>query len=197
MFGKKWSTEALVTTQVIPRLIAPVGREVTTIPLEDNERIAYERTCKAIGFEPAALLEARVLSFFKEKGIRIFDYAEVSAYMKQKAEAKKKIWHWRPLRAVDGIMGWQWESFDSYSRLLHDYYNSKNWNCRPYSREVPLRVLATVEQIHGEFGDQVKFFVTDYSVPRPDPFIAVVALDMPRLVFDYWDEPDFGASLTL
>ena len=189
MFGRQRQGAQTVS------LAAPVSHEVSTIPLEDNERLAYERTCQAIGFEPAKLLYARLLAFFKTKGIRTFNYAEVAAYMKTKAEKEGKIWYWRPLRATDVTNGWWFSGFNMNSNPKHDYYASHRQECRPYDKEVPLRVLGTVEQIHQEFGDKVKFFVTDYSVPRPDPFIAIIVQDMPSLVFDYWDEPDFAVSL--
>lgn len=185
-------------------LLVPVGREVKTLPIEDNERRAYERTCEAIGFEPASLLHARILSFFKANGIRVFNYEDVSAYMVEKAEAEDKIWHWRPLRSVDVVTDWDWGanrlgnfgqhiSIDGWK--AHDYYSARVKACRTYHREVPLRVLGTVEQIHKEFGDKVNFFVTDYSSPNPDPFIGIIVRDMERIVFDYWDEPDFAVKL--
>lgn len=188
-----WRKQATVAVQVAPQMLVPIGIEATPT-MEDNERIAYERTCKAIGFEPVVLLQARILSFFKKKGIRIFNNAEVFAYMEQKAIAQNKIWHWRPLRKSDVIDKWLWWPTNSY----HGFYNAGRADCLPYQNEIPLRVLGTVEQIYGEFGEKVKFFVTNYTHPRPDPFIAVVIFEAqdPFIVFDYWDEPDFDASIT-
>lgn len=178
-----------------PPLVVPVGHEVMEIPLEDNERLAYERTCNAIGFEPASLLHARLLSFFKAKGIRVFDYKEVVSYMDAKAKAQEKIWHWRPLREADVITSFTWGGNRGNFGAKNNYYCATLWECRPYHRPVPLRVLVTVEQIYKQFGDKVKFFVTDYTAPKPDPFIAAVASDMPRVIFDFWDEPNFAASI--
>jgi len=196
MFGRKSAVVKTVVEGSAENFLVPVGREITTVPMDDNERAVYEKICGSIGFEPADLLYTRILAFFKEKRIRVFDYGEVSAYMKQKAEKEDKVWFWRPLRPADVIAGWRWDNGVNpvSGAFNHDYYNPVRWECRPYAKAVPLRVLARVEQIHRQFGDRVKFLVTDYAVPQPDPFIAVEALDMPRTIFDYWDEPNFGVQ---
>ena len=182
MFGRKNTISSVVTEAL--KDIKPEPREVHS-PLDDNELKAHIRVTEALGYEPPALLEAKLLNYFKENGIKVYDYNSVFNYLKGKAEAQGKKFIWRPLRPQDTEVGYSWGGFNE-----HGSYH-KHWDYRPYTHAVPLRVLATVEKIVERFGNKVKFFVSDYAVPRPDPFIMVTALDVSTLVFDYWDEPDF------
>lgn len=173
---------------------------VTSVLPDDNELRAYSRTAAAIGFEPAALLEARLLRWLVEHAIPIFDYPAVSRYLTeevQRQHGKIGSWWWRPLRAVDATEGWAWGSvqYDDGPAYARDIYSAKIWACRPYHRAVPLRVLARVEQIATTF-PTLKFFVTEMGRWRGDaregdPFICATQLDMGRIVFDAWDEPGF------
>ena len=62
-----------------------------------------------------------------------------------------------------------------------------------------MHALEKVMKIEQKFGDRVKFFVSDYIFPKPDPFIMVrPAMENAgdateyHFVFDVWDEPGFG-----
>jgi hypothetical protein len=68
------------------------------------------------------------------------------------------------------------------------------WMYRPYHHAVPIHVLRQVNKIQDRFGDEVKFFVSDYTDPKPDPFIMVTALDVQQIIFGVWDEPNFGTD---
>lgn len=182
MFGWKNAVSSAVIE--VSKDIKPEPREVQP-PLEDNELKAHIRVTEALGYLPPALLGAKLLNYFKENGIKVYDYDSVSDYLKGKAEAQGKKFIWRPLRSQDKEAGYSWGGFGE-----HGSYH-KHWDYRPYAYAVPLRVLATVEKMVEQFGDKVKFFVSDYAVPKPDPFIMVTALDIPMFVFDHWDEPDF------
>lgn len=190
MFRSGKREEAVLPVATAPA--RPVARPLSAVTLDDNEYRAYARSAQTVGFEPAALLEDHLTHFFQGNGINIFPYGEMAAFLAAKAEREGKKWHWRPLRKQDAVEEcWAWgDSAD------HDHYHPRRHECRPYSHAIPLRVLLTVEKIHREFGDRVKFFVTDFAVPRPDPFIAVWAPDIPRFVFDFWDEPDFEVHPT-
>ncbi len=171
----------------------PAPQPVTAVPLEDNELKAYKRTCDAICFYPAALLHAELLAFFKEEGIPTYPYPEVCGYLQTKALQQNRVWCWRPLRQEDtakiqSISGYE------FAGNRHGHYYPANSECGPYTAAVPLRVLGIVEKIHERFGDKVAFFVSDYAVPHPDPVIMVAVVGVPVIVFDVWDEPDFGVK---
>jgi len=200
MFGKLPPTtpSTVQATQATPMIEHPAPALVTSVPLDDNELRAYTRTAQAVGFLPAALLEAQLLAFFAEHKIPRYDYVAVSRYLTKKAEqdSDRKVWFWRPLREKDTPKGWEWGRQRQDEQWQNDWYRAQ-WMCRPYHRAVPLRVLAMVEEIGAAFPEAL-FFVTDMMTPkqilatRPDPFICVTALDVARLVFDCWDEPGFS-----
>lgn len=171
-----------------PIITRPVPAAITAATGEENEVKAYLRTAKEIGFEPAQLLEARLLAFFRRSSIPIYPYQRVVEYLVTKAP-RDSIVVWRPLRNIDKPSGWGWQGING--RHGHGHYWDE-WPCRSYGHLVPLRVLATVEQIEREIGrNRLHFFVSDYASSRPDPFILVTARDMDRYVFDAWDEPGF------
>lgn len=72
----------------------------------------------------------------------------------------------------------------------HGSYKDE-WAYRPYNKAVPVKILRWVKKIQEKFGKDVLFFVSDYAVPRPDPFIMVTAPDVSRIIFGVWDEPAF------
>jgi len=168
-----------------PRLVAVGG-----VPLG-----AYEDLAKELGFLPAQLLEEQLRRFLAEKEVQIYSYAEVDAYLAALAEKEGKAWIWRPLREKDkpdfGYRGRAnpEKGIDQYRG--HGSYRDE-WNYRPYNKAVPIHILRHVKNIQDKFGDQVKFFVSDYAVPDPDPFIMMTALDVSQIIFGVWDEPGFG-----
>lgn len=153
----------------------------------------YEELAKELDFNPGELLTEQLIKFMEENNIPRFSYMEMTKYLTHKAEKAGKNWHWRPLRERDKPVGWQWgapPSWNGRKYIGHDWY-SDEWRCRPYDKAIPIDILRNVKKIQDKFEDKVYFFVSDYSVPQPDPFIMVTALDVPRIVFGVWDEPAF------
>jgi hypothetical protein len=164
------------------------------VVVQDRNIDEYGEVANALGFCPAKLLQEHLLQFMSTVGIQIFNYDEVSNYLKKKAQEIDMYWIWRPLREKDKPDGWRWFGITDENResaLGHGGYND-DWEHRRYDKPVPLSILRDVKKIDDKFGDQVGFFVSDYAVPNPDPFIMVTALDVARIVFGVWDEPDFG-----
>jgi hypothetical protein len=180
------------TPEVVEVPEQPDAEEVTPT-LVDGEAAAYQRTCKAIGYEPAALVVEELLAFMQEKRIKRYDNAKVDEYLT--AKAKKAlgtggVWYWKPLRAQD--VGKEHEERGAAAGGWGES-TSKKARKEPYQQAIPLRVLARVEQFMQKFGDKVRFLVSDYAEQKPDPFIAVVPKQggVEPIVFDVWDEPDF------
>lgn len=183
--------------------IAAIPFPTARVPLrlfESQKQRSYEEVAQQLDFDPAELTRAQLLEFFWTEGITLYDYDQVNAWLgKKKAEAKAKLWCWRPLREKDIITAYRW-GFDYEKGKWNDgFYRAKNWSCRPYDRLVPLHALLKVAKIEGKFGDRVKFFVSDYATPDVDPFIMVrpAMCDSGtqaeyNLIFDVWDEPGFG-----
>lgn len=157
---------------------------------------AYEKLAKELEFMPAQLLEEQLLRFLAESQIPIYDCDEVDAYLTQVAKKNNKFWIWKPLREKDKPNGWLWggHNNDGASAMRgHGSYRDE-WEYRPYAKAVPIHILRRVKKIQDKFGDAVKFFVSDYADPRPDPFIMTTALDVKRIIFGVWDEPGFSSE---
>lgn len=191
MFALNRRDSGPATAQVIT---FPKGM-VPEAPITERQK-SYVEIATAIGFVPEELVRAQLLTFFNENDIKIYDYAEVDAYLRKKRlQDKKNRWVWRPLRQADTPR----EHWHSPPDELGDgsYYQN---SCPPYSKLVPQPTLEKVAKIEKQFGNKVQFFVSDYAVPKPDPFIGVRvkgsidSVETAMLVFDVWDEPGFGVE---
>lgn len=185
--------------------IAAIPFPVACVPqrlVESQKQRTYAEVAQSLGFMPAELVRAQLLEFFEAEGIKLYDYDQVSAWLtKKKADAGVEHWCWRPLREKDIVEGYQWGYDGATHKWIDGFYSSanKHWECRPYARLVPQHALEKTVKIEKKFGDQVKFFVSDYARPDVDPFIMVRPATCHdgnleyNLVFDAWDEPGFGA----
>lgn len=184
-----------MTTKTLAR---PRGSVPSVTPKDAD---GYTRIARELNFNPPSLKTATFLAFCNDQGIRIYDYAKVSDYMDQtvRKEARKRdideediMWGWFPFRERDRI------NFDMEDSN-HEYIRLEAFE-PAYKKLIPARVLANVRKIEKQF-PQAKFFVTDYAVRDPDPFIAVYLGTIQRnedpiandhlIVFDVWDEPGF------
>lgn len=141
---------------------------------------------------PAKLLQEKIYRFLAEKGIPVFDYGEVDNYLTNIAYKMNRFWIWRPLRDRDKTNNvWPGHRADGeLQRFGHGSYQVGS-RYRRYDKAVPLHILKQVQIVEEEFEEQVGFFVSDYAVTDPDPFIMVTALDIDRIIFGVWDEPSF------
>ncbi len=179
-----------------PYPVATDAEEVATPAVQHS----YDEIAKKLGFEPAELIRAQLLAFFKDEGIKLFPYEDVNQWMiKKRKEAGADLWCWRPLRPKDVITEYLWGTTDR-GKYEDGFYDKGHWECRPYGRLVPQNILEMVAKIEKVFGDKVKFFVCDYASADPDPFIMVRPAvcddgtdedDPYKLVFGAWDEPGF------
>jgi hypothetical protein len=178
----------------------PRGRIPNRLVGAQKQR-SYVEVADSLGFDPAELVRAQLLAFFEEEGIKLYDYQEVKVWLSEKKkQAGTTHWCWRPLRDKDIIKDYEWGHYFSGQWIFIDgYYDSKQSECHPYERLVPLQVLEKVAKIQEKFGNRVKFFVSDYANPSVDPFIMVRpsannsgSKEGYNLVFDVWDEPGFG-----
>jgi len=182
--------------------IAAIPFPTATVPealLDTSKQRSYDEVAQSLGFNPAELVRAQLLEFFRQEEFKLYDYFEVHRWLvgKSKQVSVSTRWHWRPLRQSDECeVNWHWND-------EHGTYHRYRPECMsPYDRLVPHHALEKTIKIQEKFGDRVKFFVSDYAVPRtqvPDPFIMVrPAKHGPGLVqgylfiFDVWDEPGFG-----
>ena len=192
-------TEKELNSKIMEIIPFPTGRIPRRLIEVEGQR-SYEEVAQSLGFAPAELVRAQLLAFFEEAGIKLYDYDQVSAWLtKKKVEAKATHWCWRALRNKDIITNYYWGYDREHNRWNDGFYSSKNDACCLYDRLVPLHALKKVAKIEARLGDHVRFFVSDYATPNPDPFIMVRPTKSDpgtvceyQFIFDAWDEPGFG-----
>jgi hypothetical protein len=198
MFGrKKEPTTAVLDSPPSPVIDFPEGKIPHSVANKDTQ-LAYKDLSDKLGFKPPEFIYEQLIEFCELESIKIYDYDQVNKWLgKKKKEEKQKYWCWRPLRDKDICNKTVWGLVDwGYSDGYYDYESNA---CRPYERLVPIQALNKVLKIENRFGDDVKFFVSDYSSDNPDPFIMVRPskrwrgnIERITVIFDVWDEPGFG-----
>ncbi len=188
MFGLKRKEKEVSRAVVPPSRPSAVVPRTSAIPLGTYEKLSNE-----LGFRPAQLLEEQIKRFLVEQKIPTYNLAEVDKYLTHIAREQQELWIWRPLREQDKPQGWEWRGHANPKENEYTGHGSylPKWEYRPYDKAVPIHILRRVQKIQEKFGDEALFFVSDYAVPNPDPFIMVTALDVSRIVFGVWDEPTF------
>lgn len=200
MFTTQRKLRAEIALQELATVIPFPTARVPLRLVESQKQCSYEEVAQQLGFIPAELIRAQLLEFFETRGIKLYDYGQVKAWLTgKKKQANATNWCWRALREKDVIKGYQW-GWNGTNAVWNDgFYANRRWECRPYDRLVPLHALEKAVEIEKKFGDYVKFFVSDYASPKVDPFIMVrPAMCDPGtqaeycFIFDVWDEPGFG-----
>jgi len=160
----------------------PKGYDHLVIP-ETNSLVDYLDLAEDVAYCPPELLRGLLYNFLRQKRIKIYKYDEVDKWLVKKAKESEVVnWYWRPLRIKDKL-----EKNNSLS-------------CEVYDKLIPLHALEKLKLIENEFGNQVSFYVSDYTSDVPDPFIMVVPKNINTnvdvkdyiIIFDMWDEPGFG-----
>jgi hypothetical protein len=172
------SNRALATLAAVP-----LKRIKAAPTLEDYAALAAE-----LGFEPGDLEDLQLQHFLAANGVRVFDYEAVCQRMDELVTPIGVSWFWSPLRPKDG----ECRNMDGYSRddrsrggVRHGY----TWLGKPYTQTVPLHVLERVRLIERGFTGRAFFFVSDYAVSYPDPFLMVQVSGGPPYVIGQWDAP--------
>jgi len=157
-------------------------------PADELDR--YARLASELGITTIAT-EELLKAILADEAIHVYDLAKVSVYMYatvQKEIAKgappNLVWGWVPLRERDAA---------ARPPVIRNPFRQSIELPRVYTKPVPYPVLCTVKKIVDRMGpDAVEFFVTDYGVARPDPFLAVKAKGgFSMYVIERWDEPSF------
>ena len=173
---------AEAVAQVAPATPVEPVAETLKPTLVGEELDEYLLTARAIGFAPGALLEQRLLNFFVENGIAVYQAEKVGAYLDKKfgkATNYRKTWCWCPLRESD------------VGKMKHEVVSGENGSIeyRHYHKEVPLPALLTVQKISDAF-PEVVFYVSD-AATKGDPFVMAWAPGINQLIFERYDEPSF------
>ena len=192
--SKKKQCEILPQVFEEPMLVKPKPHLVL---VKDDPIEEYEKLADELEYHPAGLVEAKIFRYLKENNIPVFNNKEVYDYLARKAkeEGDHKYWIWRPLREKDHYpKGWGWTGWFDFEN--HNWGHGTYWEhkseYRIYDKLVPANILRQVRDMEAAIPHDIKFFVSDYASINPDPFIMVTNVDIKRIIFNVWDEPDFG-----
>lgn len=125
--------------------------------------------------------ETKFLRFLQEHEIVVYPYDQVKAYMN---DLMKQL-NWGTFaRGFNTFFGhkfeWYW--------LKATNADSDGWIL--YKKAIPVHALRKMALLREEYGTEVTFHISDYSVTRPDPFLRVTFLNQ-YYIIDKWDEPGF------
>jgi hypothetical protein len=149
---------------------------------------SYMKLAKSINLKSPAIDYAEVGEILADHGFLVYDYDKVDSFLYHAAlkQGTNVRWVWKPMRDVDlkNAGGASWQTWDGMGRISGSVY----------TKAIPERVLEKVACLLDEMKDAV-FFVSDYEVVHPDPFLAVSTPKMLEghkiFIVDQWDEPGF------
>lgn len=185
----------------VAALERPEPITVALDPLPDLSE--YEEIAKVLGFEPPEIRKQKteiarreLIEFILDKGYPIYANDVVHKYMSALAEKDDCVFVWARLRGESTQeMEWRfrndalWMGIDRLQNTVRTREHGQLTN--GYHRPVPIEMLKRAAEIKKKF-DAAEFYVSDYAVVVPDPFIMVKLRDCEHIVFGVWDEPGFG-----
>ena len=157
-------------------------------------------------------LHAQILKFCVDVGITMYDYDKIDDYFTKIAKKIDKKWIWRPIKNYKDCKNIEGHGLNieyKYTKFLerkikgskritkvpethgHGSYNGYSI----YRHVIPISHLKNVKLIDDKFKNQeLRFFVSDYAVPTPDPAIMVTSNDLLpfKIIFGLWDEPSYN-----
>lgn len=176
---------------------APIAWEPAPLP----DLTEYEEVAKVLGFEPPQIRANKIemkrremIEFLLDKGYPMYGNDAVHRYMTKLAERDGKVFVWARLGNARPLSPYE----EMRREIARDYSNTVQKEehgqivHRGYHRPVPIEMLKRATEIKKRFGDEAEFYVSDYAVVVPDPFIMVKRGECEHIVFGVWDEPTFG-----
>ena len=177
--------------------------------ITDGEKDEYLELAKGIGYEPPLTNETapypkQLVDCLKELGLPIYDPKKVLEFLIEKAAPYKKKTLFRR-ESHEGELQIGWKGIISYRKdslyipqivkihkkdLIYISINHGGIFSKSYTRPIPKIILRSANEIKKRIPES-QFYVSDYLVYRPDPFMAVGLPGSRMIVYDYWDEPSF------
>lgn len=147
----------------------------------------YIATCEAIGAHQLSALVKLTTILALEVG-RIYNRDEVNRFLiSQCPKGLQVTWKHLSGRSFTGTRSWRYEKVNPYSVEFVQVLGE-----RKYDKMVPTSVLNLVGMIEKEAPGTFGYYVSDYAVPTPDPFLMVYQPDTDRdFVVAHWDEPNW------
>lgn len=176
-----------------PRVtLAQVKMSRKPVPAAVLATSSYMKLAKSINLKSPAVDYSQMGEILADHGFQVYDFAKVDNYLYHEAlkQGTQMRWVWKPMREEDGkalAESGAWGTSTEMGRMASSVY----------AHAIPERVLEKVECLLTEMPDAI-FFVSDYEVVKPDPFLAVstrrMLQDHKIFIVDQWDEPGFKDS---
>lgn len=170
--------------------LAQVKQAAWLVPAKMVASPTYLKVAKSVGLDSAAIQESNLLQALKDREVKVYDFDKVDQYLYRKAlkQGANMRWVWKPMRTAD------MKAVENSSTRYQDIAGMGFVHPVEYTHPIPERVLDLAGCLLDDVKDSI-FFVSDYSVIHPDPFLAVTT---PKLLEAHkvyivaaWDEPTF------
>lgn len=196
-------TPVAVAVEEPPLPPMPVSEVLGTLAIpEDGPDDEYLKLAAEVDFsypEMDTMLLRRKLTALE---IPVYDMKKVVAFMDGIVNQANRgrgplqsylCWYWRPLaRKGKGIQSQLMNRpVIASSAAIDPAFWSPGYNIHDgYAKPIPLEVLKVAKEVKDSIQDAV-FWVSDYAVRHPDPFLAVSMRESEKFVIAHWDEPGF------
>lgn len=185
MFGKRAAAAEVEAPAPVNRVPLP------RITIGAVPSYNYIEKCEAIGANQLARWE-RLKMIVALESPGLYDIDEVNEFLCREAPLGMGV-KWNPLCGVtcpgNGIM-WSYDIGGGGNSYVYLVPKPK------YSKSVPLRALNLISTIEKEIPGVFGFYVSDYAVARPDPFLLVHDNGTQRsMIVMHWDEPRWDARV--
>lgn len=152
----------------------------------------YRELVHELGVAQPGLEKEAALSYFRERGTRLYDGRKVHAFLDDQYGPERidepghlwvvASWIWRPLREKDRV---------PRTGVTHRRNGAVASDLQTYQKPLPLPVLVTVREVAAKF-PAARFYVSDeYRADEVrDPFLMVV-LGGEQFIIERWDEPGY------
>ncbi|KXK08767.1 MAG: hypothetical protein UZ21_OP11001000319 [Microgenomates bacterium OLB22] len=136
----------------VPRPIA----QIPELKMSPERLRAYEAAIEGVLDRPELeLLVAKIIAYFVEQKIPLFDYRETYDYLtdRQTFDEGHKRWHWAHINAVGKPKAW---GYDTYPKQpgYHDNTVTRHFEL------IPIRILRIIRELQERFGERLTFYVS-------------------------------------
>jgi hypothetical protein len=137
----------------------------------------YFELAGKVGLDSPAVIDVLFRRFLQREEIAVYPLDKVNAFMDWNLAREKK-------RLYEDRLRWVWKALRNEDCVV---------TLQVYNKPVPMSALQMVARcLEFDIPDKLYFEVTDYEVPKPDPFLSVsLKGGRERYVIHHWDEPYF------
>ncbi len=191
----------------------PTPEEVTVEDGSMFDLAEYKKIVAELGVDDSAVRNQEFRQFLHDEGITVYPYEKVTSFLDEKIKRERKAhkvetlnWLWKPALPNTPYIAKDPNSpvAGNFSSIMSFQFDWISANITPqtshvsgerksdiYSKAIPYAVLLSIKKLKDKFLDKVNFYVSDYEVRDPDPFLLVTGPGLDYYVIERWDEPSF------